>query len=190
MKFVRFGNIKATRQKHFGEYESFHSPPVKDGFYAMPHKAQEFFLIGCIDETQPHLFPKTPYSEVVYEKWKDIINDIPIEWDKSGGCYTNVTKYPKEYEDEMKEAKDKYLKIMRQIRREFTLKDEDIIWHHLENMIPHNEIIQRSGSWVSSRVKEYKKAFKKENARLKYSKKFTPYGYSKDHFEVFIPFNI
>jgi hypothetical protein len=188
MKFVRYGGIKSVSQKHFGEYDSFHSPPTKNGFYAMPHKAQEFFLIGCIDETQPHLFPKKPYSETVWNKWKDIINDIPDVFDRETGM--NITEYPKEYTEEMEEARKKYNQRMRDIRKEFTLKDEDIIWHHLENMLPNNEIIQRHGSWVSSRVKEYKKAFKKEIARLKYNKKFTPFGYSKDHFEVFITFNI
>ena len=188
MKFVRFGTIQAVKQKHFGLYDSFHSPPTDKGFYAMPHKAQEFFLIGCLNETQPHNFPKVPYSETVWEKWKDIINDIPSVYDRETGM--NITEYPKEYTDEMNEAQSKFKKRMRDIRKEFSLKNDDIIWHHLENTIKPNEIIQRNECWVSSRVKEYVKAYDKEMARLKYKSQFTPYGFSKDHFEIFVPFNI
>ena len=183
MKFVRFGNIKAVKQKHFGLYDSFHSPPTDKGFYAMPHKAQEFFLIGSLSATQPHNFPKLPYSETVWEKWKDIVNEI--HWDAKD------EEYPKEYLEEMKEAHNKFRKRMNEIRKEFSLKNDDVIWHHLEDTIKTNEIIQRSGSWVSSRLKEYITAFDKEVARLKYRSSIEGgCRFSKDHFEIFVPFNI
>ena len=185
MKFVRFGGIKAVKQKHFGKEDTFHSPPVNKGFYAMPYNAQEMYIISGISETQPHLFPKEDYMSKVWDKWKDVIDEIPNVYDEGGN---NITILPKEYIKDSNIARKKYKQRKRAIRREFTLKYNDIIWHHLE--IPNQLIFKRSGSWVSSYVNDYIKALDKEISRLKYNRRITHYGYSKDHFEVFIPFTI
>lgn len=183
MKFVRFGNIKKTKQKHYGKRDSFHSPPVKEGFYAMPHKAQEFFLIGSISLTQPQLFPKVPYLESAYNKWEHVLDKIPFS--------VPFEEYPKEYLNDYKKASKKKNKRMRDIRREFVLKNEDEIWHHLGDYMKRNDILQTKGSWVLSRVKEYKKVFDKERYINRYKGNIDGFiSRSKDHLEVFIPFNI
>lgn len=62
--FVRFGGLDLKKQKGFSkEDDGYHSPPATRGFYAMPKIAQEFFLIGCIDVTQPGIFPKNRFDE-------------------------------------------------------------------------------------------------------------------------------
>ena len=121
MKFVRYGVVNhMQKQKHYSETGSFHNPPVKRGFYAMPFIRQEFFLIGSLKETQPNLFPKKDYAQVVYEKWKDVIKNIPL---KISGNGEDISKYPKEYEKERQEANKKYRKRLREIRKFFFLKD-------------------------------------------------------------------
>lgn len=55
--FVRFGGLDLKRQDGFGQ-DSFHAPPTTRGVYAMPKIAQELFLVGSIDKTQPGIFPK------------------------------------------------------------------------------------------------------------------------------------
>jgi len=188
MKFVRFGNIKKIKQKHYGKRDSFHSPPAREGFYAMPHKAQEFFLIGSISLTQPHLFPKISYYEQVYEKWKHIIDDIPVMAEDSA--------FPKEYLKECEDANQKFKKRLRDIRSQFTLTKDQEIWHHLGDHMKNNDVIKREGSWVLSRVKEYNLAFNRVRSidRYKMNLNGMKHGWSasftKDHFEVFIPFNI
>lgn len=64
--FVRFGGLDLKNQKGFGE-STFHAPPAPRGIYAMPKIAQEFFLIGCINKTQPGVFPKNE-NGIVYKK--------------------------------------------------------------------------------------------------------------------------
>lgn len=49
--FVRFGRLKPVKQEGYG-IDSYHAPPAPVGFYAMPKRLQEFFLIGSIEMTQ------------------------------------------------------------------------------------------------------------------------------------------
>jgi len=71
------------------------------------------------------------------------------------------------------------------------------LWHHLgDNLKPH-EIIERKGSWVKTDFENYKKALKKEYAKIKQpwvqhsfqkfqDKEFWVGNWGKDHMEVFI----
>lgn len=56
-QFVRFGSLKPIKQKGY-KSQTFHSPPARRGFYAMPKHLQEFFLISSLKEYQPHNFGK------------------------------------------------------------------------------------------------------------------------------------
>jgi len=55
--FIRYGRLHLTKQKGFESDSfhsaSFHSPPAQYGFYAMPIRFQELFLISSLDKTQP-----------------------------------------------------------------------------------------------------------------------------------------
>ena len=60
--FVRFGGLDLKNQKGFDKDDnSYHSPPCSRGFYAMPKIAQEFFLIGGLESTQPSIFGNSEY---------------------------------------------------------------------------------------------------------------------------------
>ena len=45
ISFIRWGNIKPSKQKGFGS-DTFHSPPAKKGLYAFPEGFVETFLLG------------------------------------------------------------------------------------------------------------------------------------------------
>jgi len=53
---IRYGRLHLTKQKGFGN-DTFHSPPAPIGFYAMPIRFQELFLVGSISSTQPKYYP-------------------------------------------------------------------------------------------------------------------------------------
>jgi len=156
-KFVRYGRLDkwAKQKNHVGNKKTdldgnasseitFHTAPTGRGFYAMPYKYEESFLIGSLDKTQPDLFP-------------------PIECDEE---FKNVTYNPwrednSEYERACASQKAKEKKIYSKNRKIFTLKNTDLIWHHLAIYTPNNEIEKRSGDWVLTTVKAYNKAVKK-----------------------------
>lgn len=56
--FIRYGRLHLTKQKGYNKNskfntETFHAPPAPRGFYAMPIRFQEMFLIGSLEKTQP-----------------------------------------------------------------------------------------------------------------------------------------
>ena len=152
--FVRYGRLHLTKQQGFGK-ETFHSPPTKRGFYAMPIRFQEMFLIGSLEKTQPDVLnlPKN----IIGEKYYEIKN-----------------------------------KRLKKIYHKFTVKNNDVIWHHLDSNNKH--ILDRNGSWVKTFVYNWKKCLYKEILKLRnegfeYKDKLDEIPkksyYSKDHFEVF-----
>ena len=81
--FVRFGGLDLKNQKGFSkDDDSYHSPPTTRGFYAMPKIAQEFFLIGCLDKTQPGIFSK---NSKLKDEWKIKLSQIRKEFRKTNG---------------------------------------------------------------------------------------------------------
>ena len=54
--FVRFGKLGLVKQKAYNKSDSYHAPPAPRGFYAMPIRFQEYFLIGTLCYTQPEIF--------------------------------------------------------------------------------------------------------------------------------------
>jgi hypothetical protein len=181
--FVRFGSLDLKKQKGFGKdkygFTEFHSPPTTKGIYAMPLIAQELFLIGSLDKTQPEQFPKLPeWKENMTSKEKEI-------WLK----YCNN-------EEILNEAEKKIKKVKSNLRKEFRKKKGNI-WHHLIDCVDNCEVIARQGSWVKTSIKGWQKAFKKscliekwDSVSLMNAKAFNEIkginGYfSKDHYEVF-----
>lgn len=130
--FVRFGKLHLTKQKGFGG-DTFHSPPSTIGFYAMPFKYQDFFLISSLARTQ---------SEQL---------NIPKELFNYDGDDEEIYKKREKY------LKDKISKL----RHEFYVDDDTLVWHHLTN-VKRNEIVDTHNSWIKTTITEYKKALKKE----------------------------
>ena len=171
--FVRVGNLGPVKQKGFNsddESMGMHKPPAIYGFYAMPFRFQEWFLIGSIDYFQPKIFGclddknfKTPEGG--------------FDWDKQSKLRA---------------------KLIRQHTHKFTVDVTDELWHHLTDRVPNNEILQRHGAWVKTTVKAWEKALRKECINLRIesgsgnvnnTRKRTGY-YSKDHFEVFFDYKV
>lgn len=156
--FVRFGGLDLKNQHGYSrEQKTFHAPPAKRGFYAFPKVAQELFLVGSLDRTQPSVLPKMKHDG----SWE--VQD-----------YDNYEK--------------KRRRALFLTRREFH-KSSGTVWHHLEQHVSNNNIIQRHGSWVKTTIKVWLLAFKKESVTCRASSSFETsrmFGYfSKDHLEVF-----
>lgn len=67
--FVRFGGVNLKTQKGYQfNPTTYHKPPTRRGFYAMPKIAQEYFLLGSIEAFQPGTTPKIKEYED-YDKW-------------------------------------------------------------------------------------------------------------------------
>ena len=174
--FVRFGKLGLVKQKGFGK-DSFHAPPAQLGFYAMPKRFQEFFLVGSIEQTQNIKNMPKP------DKYKD-----PETGDHDWDTYSKDNK-----------------KAFQRLRHEFSIDPTVEFWHHLD--VPNNEALQRHNDWVKTSYKTWKKALSKESVKLRAqslapwkepsdgkfrkspgginSTKKRAGGYSMDHFEVF-----
>jgi len=166
--FIRYGRLHLTKQEGFGK-DSYHAPPTQYGFYAMPIRFQELFLISSLDKTQP-----------------DVLS-LPKKLDRE--------KNPDfDYDEYSKKRRNRYKSIM----HKFVVKNDDVIWHHL-NLKP-SVVLASYGTWNKSLVRDWKKALIKESVNLRAKciagfmgecninlgeiPKKTGY-YSKDHFEVF-----
>lgn len=93
--FVRFGGLDLKNQKGYSKApETYHQPPTSRGFYAMPKIAQEFFLIGSLNSTQPGIFAKD--SANVEKYWRDKLRQIRKEFRKVDG---EIWHHLEEYTD-------------------------------------------------------------------------------------------
>ena len=172
--FVRFGSLGPVKQKGhtaeqaYNDDHSFHAPPTNYGFYAMPYTLQERFIVGCLPNTQPKLFP-VPDPE----KFRGA--DGEIDWDKYN---------------------QKELEILNAHYHKFDIKPEEEFWHHLGKHVKRPDILAEYGSWVKTTFKVWVKALQKEiaNNRMASTIHATPGDmssvkkrgfYSKDHYEVF-----
>lgn len=168
--FIRYGRLHLTKQQGYGN-DTFHSPPAPKGFYAMPIRFQELFLVGSIDKTQPDVV-------AMPKKMKEQNKPDDFDWEKY---------------DKLRRGK------LKKIIRKFVVKNEDVIWHHLKTK--HNVILETYGSWTKTSVRDWKIALKKESVKLRAESMGEFMGctdkmrleevrpktgfYSKDHFEVF-----
>jgi len=172
-RFIRFGKLDSfqIQNVHVGkvkEPSSMHIAPEKRGFYAMPLKYQEMFLISSLEDTQKSVFPK----------WNPQRDNDGWPVDGEADKYDQQVNYIKHH----------------LIRHSFMLKDSDLIWHHLHfyNAVPINEIERRVGDWVLTSVGTFKKAIGKAIAKT--AKEWEMHRgnvntakLDKDAFEVFIP---
>jgi hypothetical protein len=93
--FVRFGGLNLKNQKGFSKTpETYHQPPASRGFYAMPKIAQELFLVGSLDSTQPSVFAKD--GKNVENYWRDKLRQIRKEFRKTEG---EIWHHLEEYTD-------------------------------------------------------------------------------------------
>lgn len=176
--FVRFGKLHLTKQEGFGD-DYFHSPPASKGFYAMPFRFQEYFLIGSLESYQPEQYnvPKKLKTETIIKEEDDELRN-------------NLWK-------EKEKLRNKKLT---ELRHEFFVPNDKLVWHHLERNAKPFEIIDRYNSWIKTDMGTYKRcmlleSFKLRAETLKYfdkdeiksinSVKKNAGGFSKDHFEVF-----
>lgn len=172
-KFVRFGKLGLVKQEGHGK-DAFHAPPAPAGFYAMPYKFQELFLVSSMDKYQPKQLnmPKN-------DKFRDEEGNM-------------------DFDGMIKKQKER----MAAIRHEFTIHPHTEFWHHLQ--VPRNEIIEQYGSWVKTNFNAWKKAIVKEQVKLRAQSLGSIFGsadkvagrsinsvpkrtgyFSKDTFEVF-----
>lgn len=174
--FIRYGKMHLTKQKGYGN-DTFHSPPAPLGFYAMPIRFQELFLVGSIDKTQPDIIAMP--KKLNFENKKE---DEVFDWDK----YNEIRK-----------------KKWKNIIHKFSAKNENEIWHHLD--VKENVVIDKHNDWVKTTIRDWKIALIKESLKLRVQSMSTGWGdpsestggknfsevrpktgsYSKDHFEVF-----
>jgi hypothetical protein len=68
--FIRFGKMHLTKQQGYGS-DTFHAPPAPIGFYAMPIRFQEYFLIGSLDKTQPKYLPLPKIKDDENVDWNE-----------------------------------------------------------------------------------------------------------------------
>jgi hypothetical protein len=93
--FVRFGGLDLKNQKGFSNNpETYHQPPASRGFYAMPKIAQELFLVGSLESTQPGVFAKD--AKNVENYWRDKLRQIRKEFRKTEG---EIWHHLEEYTD-------------------------------------------------------------------------------------------
>jgi len=154
-KFVRYGNLDiynkqewhVKKPKQNDPISNYHLAPVSRGYYAMPFKYVEMFLVGAVSKTQPEQFKK--------------LDNLYDEKAPTLQFCGNEAVNEKEYEDHFNKINAKRKKIYSKNRKIFILKDEDLVWHHLEEFTPLNEIEKRSGSWILTTVKTYNNSIKK-----------------------------
>jgi hypothetical protein len=188
-RFIRFGKLDSyqIQNVHIGNYlkkgkePSIHLAPENRGFYAFPMKFADLYLIGCLDKTQKDTFPK---------------REPPSANEIQTGGYSDeekaaIIKAGNDYANHIKHIKNDL------IRHSFALKNDDLLWHHFDDLVPVNEIERRSGDWVLTSVASFKKALHKSVAIIStkqggYEQRSsylgTNYlGFGKTAFEVFIP---
>ncbi|MCK9446672.1 hypothetical protein M0Q50_07400 [bacterium] len=167
--FIRYGRLHITKQKAYGT-DSFHAPPASKGFYAMPIRFQELFLIGSIEKTQPDVLN-------IPKKYQDTNNNSDIDYDAK-------------YQD--------YRKRIKSIIHKFIVKNDEFIWHHLD--VKRNLVVNEHNDWVKTTVYDWKVALAKESLKLRtnsmsHNKNLQEVNkksgfYSKDHFEVFFDYKV
>lgn len=198
-KFVRYGKLKATKQKGYEENPtSFHTPPAIRGFYAMPYKFQEMFLISGIDETQNINIPYKKEEAFIIDTVKNINKEYELDPEENSSLSELLeNKSFETWIDKNKNGEDVVWMSYKapqygRVRKEFYVDKDELVWSHLTN-VPNNEILARQGSWINTTVGTYckyikKYVFKRRSELLKYYNgniNSTPNNRSNDELEVF-----
>jgi hypothetical protein len=179
-RFVRFGKMAPVKQKGFGN-DTFHAPPTSRGFYAMPLKYQELFLVGSLDKYQPDQYNVTKRPDYQTATAEDY-----DEWEK------------------------KYKKWFSGVRHEFTVSPTEELWHHLRTpnnevlarsgswvkttfnawkKAVDKERMQLRGESMEQIRKDIDAGYEIKKPNINSVPKKTGY-YSKDQFEVFFDHKI
>jgi len=195
--FLRYGGLSPMKQEHYETNQAektFHNPPVKYGFYAVPEYAIEMFLISgmLLPSRNRAKWLKNPDGT----KAVLLNDDYSFEGKRGNAIYSSRIKtIAKKNNVRLKHISSQYIETDDEDRdyqanmsaafspRRF--KYTDNLWHHLD--VPRNLILRESGSWVLTTYKDYVDAYYKEMSSENYSKRLNGYYHSKDHFEVFIP---
>ena len=130
--FIRYGKMHLTKQKGFGE-DTFHAPPASIGFYAMPIRFQELFLVGSVEEFQPGILGMPKKLDPKFNRDEDGHTKDDFDWDNHSKVHR---------------------KKFKRIVHKFTVKNEDYIWHHLN--IKPNFIVDEYNDWFKSSVRDWK----------------------------------
>lgn len=110
------------------------------------------------------------------------------------------TTQPNIFSKRYDRKKDNYRQdILKKIKREFTLDNDDLIWSHFTEYADPNEIIEITEHWVLTTFSHYKKMLKRSSMKDRANSlsriegkniNSVPKGagyFSMDHYEVFIP---
>ena len=165
--FVRFGGLDLKKQKGFSKNpETYHQPPAPRGIYAMPKISQEFFLIGCLEETQPGIFAKEKF-------------------DSEGFIIDNPSERRKRYSEIRKEFRKDSGEIWHHLE-EYT-DHKDILQRNGSWIKTDIKIWAKSFSKMSTILRYGRSKYDLSNGinERGYGRGITGW-YSKDHCEVFI----
>jgi len=214
IKFLRFGDLSPIKQTGYKK-DTFHSAPVKKGFYAFVDFMIEPFLLGGYNPAG------TKHSKRKYVKDekgdKIIVGRFYEDKDKPP-----IDEYDKHFEwvifvddDEMERLEKRYgskqknlftsterhrngFIYMTTMKKPKRFKHEGEIWHHHTDHVPHHLVLKRSKEWVLTDFDTFVKAFNKAiiehiNFQNSWRKEYKASEinvrskqFSKDVFEVFI----
>ena len=188
--FVRYGSLVPQQHDQDEESRSFHTAPVEWGFYAFPVGFVEPFLLGGVGcgslqngrwsylkdadgkritgsyddfyETGPDGYDTWKYMCIEYFKRRKLkMSDVRL-W---------VLRSEDREQSDMAMESEEYKKLLdytivrQNPPRKFTY--DGLIWHHFDDdpeygrYCPSGEIRRRSGSWVETDVRTWRKAFDK-----------------------------
>jgi len=198
IKFIRWGNIKPSKQFGYGE-DSYHAPPAKKGLYAFPIEFVEEFLLGGFEFREDrHVWVKDSEGKLIpyVDDWKDNpelkkyceFSKIFNEWDLNENyIWVRKTKLPPH--EQFKTKRKNYYnwkdgKYLAKWKKPKTFRHYGNIWTHWQPK--KDPILSVQGSWFLVEYVVFVKLLQKRFAQEKALKKSKGYSYSGDDCEVFI----
>jgi len=145
--FVRIGNMDSFKKQAKNIFNvknpSYHTAPDRRGFYAFPMKFIEPFMVSSVKDTQPDLanYNKKGIARRKGEEppYPNLTSSAEEEWE----AYAKFHR-----ENPFKELP----------KHKFFLSDDKMIWSHLTDVIPRNEIDAMRGTWCLSTVGVWKRS--------------------------------
>ena len=172
IKFIRYGDLSSIKQSGYKK-DTFHSAPVKKGFYAFVEFLVEPFLLGGYNllgtKHSKRIYIKDEKGEKIiigrtyedknkpsideYEDyfWMQIrLDDVEMNRIEKRFVKKQKTLFISEHHDE--KTGYIYLETMKR-PKVFEYKKE--LWHHLIDETPHNLVLSRSKDWILTDYKTY-----------------------------------
>ena len=188
--FIRYGSLVPQQHDQDEECRTFHTAPVEYGFYAFPVGYVERFLLGGVGcgslQNGRWSYLKDADGKRITGSYDDFYEKGPDGYDTWKYMWREFFKRRKlklsevrlwvlrsedmdqsreaMYSEEYKRLLD-YTIVRENPPRKFTY--DGLIWHHLDDnpdtwrLCPSSEIRRRSGSWVETDVRTWRKAFDK-----------------------------